>query len=178
VQGYPTRTSPSGHTAKTLILVGLILQGLFVLILLGFGILLLIVFVGVFLLIAGFLGLLWLILVYTLSYRPASDGNYESARTPTLIFAILSFLSLSLISAILYLIAYIKLGDAVRETTMPMTFPPAYAPPIPGAYPPQYAAPYQQPPPPAGQMQVCLKCGTVRQGTDAFCSRCGTAWPA
>ena len=169
MQGYPTRTTPSGQTAKTLILVGLIFQAIFVLILLGVGALLLIVFIGIFFLAAGFLGLIWLILVYLFSYRPASDGDYEGARTPTLVFMILSFLTLSLIPAILYLIAYVKLGDAVREAATPM--------------PPQspYQAPYSSAPPPlgmSGPVQVCLKCGTVRQGTGAFCSQCGTAWPS
>jgi hypothetical protein len=172
MQGYPARISPSGQTAKTLILVGLILQGIFVLILLGVGALFLIVFIGIFILAAAFLGLVWLILVYLFSYRPASDGNYEAARTPTLVFMILSFLTFSLIPAILYLIAYVKLGDAVREAATPM--------PLQAQYQAPYQAPYWQAPPPpgaSGQVQVCLKCGTVRQGTGAYCPHCGTAWP-
>lgn len=156
MQGYPARTSPSGQTAKTLILVGLILQALGVLILLGIGFLLLIVFIGLFFLAAAFLGLIWLILVYLFSYRPTQEANYESARTPTLVFTILSFLTLSLIPAILYLIAYVKLGDAVREVTSPTP---------------------SQAPPGTTRMQVCLKCGSVREGTGAFCQHCGTAWP-
>jgi hypothetical protein len=156
LQGVPGRVSPSGQTAKTLILVGLILQGIFVLFLLGFGAVLLIVFIGIFLLAAGALGLIWLILVYLFSYQPARDGNYEGARTPTLVFTILSFLTLSIIPAILYLIAYIKLGDAVREVAAPM--------------PSQFL-------PPAPRMQVCLKCGSLRQGPGAFCAHCGTPWP-
>jgi hypothetical protein len=156
MQGVPTRVSPSGQTAKTLILVGLILQGIFVLFLLGFGALLLIVFIGIFLLAAGALGLIWLILVYLFSYQPAREGKYEAARTPTLVFTILSFLTLSIIPAILYLIAYVKLGDAVREITAP----------IPAQFPPG---------PP--RMQVCLKCGSVREGPGAFCAHCGTPWP-
>jgi hypothetical protein len=120
--------------------------------LLGFGALLLIFFIGIFLLAAGALGLIWLILVYLFSYLPARDGSYEAARTPTLVFTILSFLTLSIIPAILYLIAYVKLGDAVREVATP---PPSLAP----------------------RMQVCLKCGSVRQGPGAFCANCGPPWP-
>jgi hypothetical protein len=172
MQGGANRNTPSGQTAKTLILVGLVLQALFVLVAIGAGLLFLIVFIGIFFLIAGFFGLIWLLLVYVFSYRRASDGDFEGARTPTLVFAILSFLTLSLIPAILYLIAYVKLGDAVREvSSVP---PPGPYPSPPGSS--SYLAPQAMQAP--SRVQVCLKCGSVRQGSAAFCPHCGTAWPA
>jgi hypothetical protein len=171
MQGRATEDTPSGNTARTLILVGLILQSILVLIAFGVGFLLLVVFIGLFFLFAAVLGLIWLLLVYFFSYRPTSEGEYERARTPTIVFAILSLLTLSLISGILYLIAYIKLGDAVREAT--------YVP-AGGPYPPPPGGVPYMPPPTAVAapgMQVCLKCGTVRQGAGAYCSHCGNPWP-
>ena len=106
----------SGETASTLILIGLILQGIEVAIFLGIGLLLFVVpIVGVFVLAIGAIGVLWLVLVYGFSYGPTQMGDYSGARTPTLVFGILSLLTLGLISGILYIIAYAKLGDAERE---------------------------------------------------------------
>jgi hypothetical protein len=171
MQSGAIRESPSGNTSKTLILVGLILQGIFVLIAFGIGFIFLVVFIGIFILAAAFLGLMWLLLVFLFSYRPASRGQYEAARTPTIVFAILSLLTLSLIPGILYLIAYIKLGDAVREATpAPPAGPYSYTP---GTSPAPAGQPAQAP----SRVQVCLKCGSVRQGQGAFCQHCGTAWP-
>ena len=104
---------------------GLILQALFVLVGFAIGALVLIVsLVGAIYIVFAALGLVWLLLVWLFSYNPVRSGRYEAARTPTLIFAILSIISVwTILSGILYLIAYIKLGDAVREQQMP---PPGY----------------------------------------------------
>jgi hypothetical protein len=127
---------PSGSTAKTLILVGLIFQLIFALIfLLALGALAFVAAVaGVFPIFAivyiafGVLGFIFLFLVWMLCYQPVRQGRYEQARTPTLIFAILSIITINLIAGILYLIAYIKLGDAVREQQMPPQGYPGGAP--------------------------------------------------
>ena len=171
MQGGRIRDSPSGRTAKTLILVGIILQALLVLVAFGVGFLLLIVFVGLLFLIAAVFGLIWLLLIYIFSYRPTSDGDYEGARTPTIVFAVLSLLTLSLIPGILYLIAYVKLGDAIGEVR-------SFQANMPGA-PGSVSNPYlsSQAAQNSSRVQVCLKCGSVRQGAAAFCPHCGTAWP-
>jgi hypothetical protein len=129
---------------------------------------------GVLYLAFGFLGVVWLILVWLLCYKPVGEGRYGAAKTPTLIFAILSIITVfNILPGILYLIAFIKLGDAVREQQMP---PPGYpgsqpmmAPTMPyTAQPMQPMQPMQQPmapmmaPPgaaaaPAGV--ICPKCG-------------------
>ncbi|MFG1529911.1 MAG: hypothetical protein AAFA34_01355 [Thermoplasmata archaeon] len=121
--------TPSGGTAKTLILVGLIFQAIFALIFFfGVGLLSLAValaaangagagavllaglFVGL-----GLIGFILLFLAYSMSYRRTRNGEYQAARTPTLVFAILSFLTINIIAGILYIIGYVKLGDAARE---------------------------------------------------------------
>jgi hypothetical protein len=171
MQGGGIQYSPSGGTAKSLILVGLFLQALLVLIAFAVGFFLLIVLVGVLFLLAACFGLIWVLLVYMFSYRPTSDGDYERARTPTIVFAVLSLLTLSLIPGILYLIAYVKLGDATRDVRSFQTS-------MPGA-PGSMSNPYLSPPAAlnSSRVQVCLKCGSVRQGAAAFCPHCGTAWP-
>ncbi|MCI4348054.1 MAG: hypothetical protein L3J97_05485 [Thermoplasmata archaeon] len=174
--GAMSYVPPSGSTAKTLILVGLILQLIFALLFLfAFGVsALLLASIGVFPIFAvvwiafGALGFVWLILIWMLCYKPVTEGHYEAARTPTLVFAILSFVTFSIISAILYLIAYIKLGDAVREQQMPpQGYPGApMAPMAPAApYAAQPMAPYAAQPmapaaaPPAPGTVMCPKCG-------------------
>jgi hypothetical protein len=181
--GAQNYVPPSASTAKTLILVGLILQLIFsLLFLIGLGALAFFTAaVGIFPIIAvfyiavGVLGFVWLILVWLLCYKPVSEGRYEAAKTPTLIFAILSIITLAgLLPGILYLIGYIKLGDAIREQQMP---PPGYpggapmmSPNMPyGGQPMQPTMPQQpmQPmaPPPAVAAPMapaavmCPKCG-------------------
>ncbi|HLY76277.1 MAG TPA: hypothetical protein VKT21_00140, partial [Thermoplasmata archaeon] len=81
---------------------------------------------------------------WTMCYKPVREGRYEQAKTPTLVFAILSLVTISIISGILYLIAYIKLGDAVREQQMPPSGYPGAAPMMaPGM--PYGGQPMQQP---------------------------------
>ncbi len=171
---------PSGSTAKTLILVGLILQAVFVLVGLVYGGLIAIAFpfVGIVYLVLAFIGVVWLILVWLFSYKPVREGRYQAARTWTLIVAILSIITVwGILPGILYLIGYIKLGDAVREQQMPPPgFPggaPMMAPASPYGVPPAapmqpQPAPGMQPapvaaPPPAAPAApapvICPKCG-------------------
>ena len=153
----------SGSTAQTLILIGLIFQFIEVAILavLGFG-LLGFAFAGALFLGLAFVGVLWLGLVYLFSYGPTREGDYEAARTPTLIFGILSLLTGSVIPAILYIIAYVKLGE--EETPLS---PPYYGP---------NPFPYGPPPgtPPTGT-RFCARCGTAGLPGAAFCRACGAA---
>jgi hypothetical protein len=187
VYGTPGASSyvpPSGSTAKTLILIGLILQLIFALIfLLGLGAFAFFAasITGVFPVFAvvylafGALGFVFLILIWLLSYKPVREGRYEVARTPTLVFAILSLITLGIISGILYLIAYIKLGDAVREQQMP---PPGYPGGAPMMAPnmPYAAQPMQpmQPSPPMQQpMSPMAPAGTSAAPAGVICPKCG-----
>lgn len=161
----PRPLTPSGGTAKTLILIGLILQGIEVLFILGIGAITLVFLIGFFLIIAGVLGIVWLVVVYLLSYQRVVEGRYEEAKTPTLIVAILSLITFNLISGILYIIAYVKLGDAVREAQTSLVAPPPL-----GFSPSPYAAP---------STRMCLGCGRVLPSpTPAFCPACGKQVPA
>ncbi|MFZ0829767.1 MAG: hypothetical protein WCB18_09835 [Thermoplasmata archaeon] len=110
----------------------------------------------------GLIGFVFLFLIWTMCYKPVKEGRYEAAKTPTLIFAILSFVTGSFISGILYIVAYIKLGDAVREQQMPpQGYPgsaPMMAPGMPyGGQPMQPMQPMAPAPAPAAVM--CPKCG-------------------
>jgi hypothetical protein len=114
------RGNPAGESARTFILVGLILQFLGALVVLVVGIYItilgahLLIF-GVIVLVLALVGFLWVALVWTLSYERTRRGEYDLARTPTLVFGILSLLTGGIVSGILYLLAYGKLGDAVGD---------------------------------------------------------------
>jgi hypothetical protein len=115
---------PSGGTAESLILAGLILQvigGVFLLggiaWFFGFSILHPFADVTIAVIAAGVvavLAVLFLYFVYTLCYERAREGQYARAEAPTLVLGILS-LFFGIVPGILYLIAYVKLGDATRE---------------------------------------------------------------
>lgn len=151
-------TNRSGETAGTLILAGLILQAIGVAVVLGFSLVILIVpILGGIGLGFAFLGGLWIILVYTYSYQRTRAGEYEAARTPTLVFAILSLVTLALISGVLYLIAYVKLGDAAETRPLPAAWGSAPTPPSPMSY-----------------GKRCVLCGTTSPPDATFCSSCGS----
>ncbi len=154
--------SRSGSTAKTLILIGLILQIIEVVVFLLFVafVLLAVPLLGFLLGILGLVGLLWVVLVYIYSYLPTSRGDYPAARTPTLVFAILSLLTLSIISGILYLIGYVKLGDAEDElySRTTLAWSPAPTPP----------------PPPSPGGRFCPRCGRSAPAASAYCPACGS----
>jgi hypothetical protein len=177
--GSPGYVSPSGSTAKTLILVAIILALIIALIyvfLVGLSFLFVcagfagcggIPFWSILFIAFGALAFVWLVLIWLLCYKPTKAGQYEQARTPTLVFMILSFITLNFLTGILLLIAYLKLGDAARESQMPPTG--GYYPGMPTAAAPAYAAPPQ---PPAtgtasspattagpGSVPICPKCG-------------------
>lgn len=112
------RVNSSGETALLLILIGLILQFAFVLVFFFIvGIAFIIPIFGAILLAFALLALLFVGLVYFYSYRPTKEGDYSGAKTPTLVFAILSLLVLSIVPGVFYLIGYVKLIDAEEEAS-------------------------------------------------------------
>lgn len=180
---------PSASTAKTLILVGLILQLIFALIFLfalGVFAFVAVAVGGVVSLFAfvyvafGILGFIFLYLIWMFCYKPVREGRYEQAKTPTLIFAILSLITFSFISGILYIVAYVKLGDAVREQQMP---PPGYPGGAPMMSPgmPYGGQPMQQPMQPMQQqpmqpmqpMAPMAPAAPVATPAPVICPRCG-----
>jgi hypothetical protein len=182
----------SGGTAKTLILIGLVLQLIFALFFLfGLGVATLLTLrVGVGLVLAGvwlvfgLIDLLFLYLVYSLCYRRTGNGEYEEAKTPTLVFGVLALIFAGVIPGILYIIGYVKLGDAAREqqrqqqVTSP---PPAYAsPPPPGVIwspsvgvPPVSTGPSPSPALAATSTRFCAGCGSPLAADQRFCPSCG-----
>ncbi len=159
--GAPSYVPPSGSTAKTLILVGLIFELIFALVYLFVLGVVAFVFAaagvfpvfGVFYIGVGVIGFIFLYLVWMFCYKPVQEGRYQQARTPTLIFAILSLVTINIIAGILYLIAYIKLGDAVREQQMPPPGYPGAAPMMTPGMAPYGGQPMQQPMQPMQPMQ-------------------------
>jgi hypothetical protein len=156
-------SSRSGETAQTLILVGLIIDIVAEAIVVAIA--LLIVSAGFSGLLLGFavIGFVWIALVWVFSYQRVREGDYERARAPTLVFSILSFLTLALIPAILFLIAYVKLGDALQEAPRGS---PAWGT-VPTAPPLSFAAPVP------ASTRYCSHCGRASSGTAAFCEGCG-----
>ncbi len=155
----PRATNHSGNTAKILILIGLILQAIFVLVVLYLGLVLVFFpLLGGLVLGLAVIGIFWIILVYLFSYRRTADGDYQGARTPTIVFGILSLLTLSLLPAILYIIGYVKLGDAVREAQPAVGAVGMAGAPIAGA-------------------KFCPKCGAPNPPDGQFCQKCGAALP-
>jgi hypothetical protein len=161
---------PSAGSAETLVLVALILQVLgavivIALLLLLFGVtayhLLRVAWVVA--LVAGVVGaisLLFLFCAYEYSYLRIQRGQYQEAQAPTLVIGILS-LFLGLIPGVLYLVGYLKLGDAVREQQIaPLNYGPAFGfPTPPGASAPMVAC------------RQCLRVYVV--GRFPFCPNCG-----
>ncbi|MCI4372186.1 MAG: zinc-ribbon domain-containing protein [Thermoplasmata archaeon] len=145
---------PAAHSAKTLILIGLILQVVETAVILSFGFLFIFFSVlALFVLPIAFIMIIWLVCVYLFSYRRTSDGNYEGAQAPTLVFGILSLMTLSIVSGILYLIAYSELGTALNQAYRPQEF---------------WGAPPSNP-----GMRYCSHCGRMNAPYHSFCEACG-----
>jgi hypothetical protein len=158
VQAAPFVANTAGRTARTLILVGLGVQAVQV------GYLSWLVletrptgFLGD--LIETFLavGVVWLVLVYLLAYRPVDAGQYEAARVPTLAVAVLSIFSGSIVSGLLYILAYEELGKMIDPRgPVLLRAPPA---------------------PLVTASKVCPACGRLNSSATAFCQGCGFALP-
>jgi len=105
--------------------------------------------------ILGISGVAWLVLVLVFSYLPLRAGRIDRARTPTLIFAILSIFTISILAGLMYVLAYHEMRPQ--------------APPGP---PPR---PLGSPPPLAGGSASCSICGRANQPGSTFCQGCGFA---
>lgn len=113
----------SGDTARTLILSGLVLQVAQVLVFFYLGSRYVAdPVIGPALLTLGILGLGWVICVFLFSFLRVRAGEYQSARRPTMIFALLSILTIGLIAGVLYLVAWGKLGDAPESERFGLGF--------------------------------------------------------
>ncbi|MFZ1024023.1 MAG: hypothetical protein WAN87_07805 [Thermoplasmata archaeon] len=176
----------SSETAQTLILIGLIFQLVSFLILLGVGFFLLIIpILGGIVLFLAFISLIWLLLVYIFSYAPARNRDFEDARTPTLVFGILTLISGGFISGILYIVAYVNLGDALDEEQARTAAPRAsatalpYVPPARFAYSPGtpvLASPAMTPPPSPPIPLSSFYCSSFGRPTPphaTYCRNCG-----
>ena len=69
-----------------------------------------IVFGGIFL-----VGLIWILLDYFLIYKRLSEGNVRGAETPSLVLGIIQLIFGGVITGILLIIAYVKIGDSIRR---------------------------------------------------------------
>jgi hypothetical protein len=179
---YPTggmamsRRTPSGGTAETLILIGLILQAIITL----WGIVSIFVlssftffaFGGLLLLAIGvpyaLLALFFLYAAYEWVYRRTKATNYEGARTWTLVLGILGLPFGYLIVGILYIIAYVKLGDAINEQRQMAMTPPGGMAPM-AAAPVYTSAPVAVPAAPGAPMPPAA----AAPGPAPTCPRCG-----
>ncbi len=133
---YPTVRSrpPSASTAESLVLAALVLQviGAAVLIVglsvaLGVSVVTPFDYSWVAVIVAvvvGGIALLFLYLAYEYAYRRIRAGEYEAAQAPTLLIGSLS-LFVGIVPGILYIVGYVKLGDAVREQRSTLTPAPA-----------------------------------------------------
>jgi hypothetical protein len=146
-----------GATPRLLILVGLVFQILEVVVVFGIALVLLFVpLLGGLLFLVGALGLVWLVLVYVYAYGRTRDGDFEGARAPTLVFAILSLITLHIVSGILYQIAYFELEK--REPPAQLSWGRWSPPP---------------PTPPVGSALRCPGCGETLSSGTRFCPACG-----
>jgi hypothetical protein len=116
---------PDASTARSLTLAAIILQALlFLLFVFVFGFFFMIPFGGglpVFGFMAGiftiglFTGILWVILDYFLVYANLSNEvRFPRARTPALVLGIIQLLTGGVVSGVLLIIAYVKIGDSLR----------------------------------------------------------------
>ena len=185
--GTPYRP-PSAGTAETMALVGVIFQLIFALFFLlvlgalglaaavalssvGYGGLAF-VYASIWL-VFGLIGFILLWLGYDRVYKRIKAGEYDPAHSTALVLTIILFVTLQILPAIFYLIAYIKLGDAINEMRNPpqyggqpmyMTQPPMAQQPAWGQSPPM-ASPSPQPAAPPmvaaapAQAPVCPRCG-------------------
>jgi hypothetical protein len=183
--------SRSADTAETLILIGLIFQGITLLVLVGVGLYLLIIpILGEIVLFLAFLALIWLVLVYVFSYARTVNCHYDEARTPTLVFGILSLMTGGVISGILYIVAYLKLGDAAdedeEESRQALSSQsgasaldaartrPSYSLANPAPFAPATSPPPSSPV--ASGSNFCSNCGRPTPPQARYCRNCGAAF--
>lgn len=129
-------------------------------------------------LVFGILSFIFLYLVYALCYRRTGDAAYEDAKTPTLVFGILSLIFAGVIPGILYIIAYVKLDDAVKEQQQATPAPGYVAGVPPGS--PTSSAPLTEggskgspAASPSSVSAFCSSCGRALAPDQRFCPGCG-----
>lgn len=183
---------PSLGTTRLMVLLGLVFQlifslvfflfvGLFALLAAtaaGLGIAFLI-FPLIFLVLFGLIPLVLLYVAYEFVYKRVKNRNYEGAKGPLLIIAIIEIIFGGVLPGIFYIIGYVKLNDVINESRQmgmggqpgwmpgygqqpPMAQPYAAAPPAqqPASYPsPPGAQPAAAPAPMAAPVPNCPKCG-------------------
>ena len=118
------------------------------------------VFLTVWFIILGVVDILIYINCKTISDM-VDQGQYEQAKSKTLIWMIIGFLFGGLIPGILILIAYLKFDNLINASRGH-----GYAPP-----PPQYGAP----PPVQQQQRTCMGCGQQISLNFKNCPHCGKA---
>ncbi len=149
--GTPPLSSPRVQTARQLVLGGIVVElaqtALIVgLDLAGGGL-------APILLYFAAAGIVWALLIYLFAYRWLRVGEVARAKTPTLVFAILSIVTIGVLSGILLLVAYHSLDVAEEEARRPA-----------GATPPT---------PLRTGSHVCAACGRLNGISDTVCSGCG-----
>ena len=99
------------ETAKTMVIIGMVVQVIFVIV----GILAVIFLIGI----------LWLVLDYVMVYRRIVEGRADQAETPALVMGILQLLFGGVVPGIFLLIAWLKLRDSNSSRKYASNQPPA-----------------------------------------------------
>jgi hypothetical protein len=177
--GYRPR-APSQGTAETLILVAFVLQLIFSLVwIFLFGLLAIVggtLFLFAIVLggaVLGFaalmtiLSILMLYVAYQYSYRRVRVGDLAGARGPTLLLGILGIFFGGIVVGILYIVAYVEIGQAESELRTMGAGPGPYGNP--------YGSPYGYGLPAygAGGVGYAPPAGPVAPATPGNCPRCG-----
>lgn len=75
-------------------------------------------FLGLFGIILGVIfavGLIWILLDYFLVYKRLAEENVRAAETPALVLGIIQLIFGGIITGILLIIAYVKIGDSLKR---------------------------------------------------------------
>ncbi|MEE9267832.1 MAG: zinc-ribbon domain-containing protein [Thermoplasmata archaeon] len=161
----PYANHPDVVGARSLVTAALVLYGVLVLLLL---------LVGVFLpfaLIWAVLFLIMLLIAYLVIQEPLKRGDVARAGTPALVLGILSILLLNIISGILLLVAYARIGraDAIRLGALGGVPAGGLSPSVPLAPTGSRV--------PADEVRYCSSCGAPLTPSDRYCSNCRTPVP-
>ncbi len=160
MSGYYNQQPPGGYSPEADSIKSLVrIAGLFGIISLIIGIIVAVILFAIFPLLA-LIGLLPILLGYVFyeNCRKINElvdnGQYEQAKSKTIVWMIIGFIFLNMIPGIILLIAYTKFDELMRA---PMGM--GYMPPPPG-----YAQPRQR---------LCLACGMQVPAEYNNCPHCG-----
>ncbi|MCI4320895.1 MAG: hypothetical protein L3K18_06260 [Thermoplasmata archaeon] len=167
---------PSQETASTLTLIAWVIQLIISLVWIGIGTLF-VLSGGVFLFLPAFgalvllLGVLLILLPilmlyvgFSYSHARIRDGDFAGARAPTLLLGILGIPFGAVVVGILYIVAYVKIGDAESESRAMGGWPSA---PL-GSAPTYSYAPHA-----AGAPTLSGGVAYAPPGSPSNCPRCG-----